>query len=82
MTAGPLPDETSQATVTAVAAQVQAHHVLPATGSVVSVNIPSTASKFKHRGELVYLPPAWFGVFRPSAKLAASHTRAIVGREG
>ena len=65
MTAGPLPDQTSQATVTAVAAQTQAHHVLPAKGSVVSVNIPSTASKFKHRGELVYLPPAWFATSPP-----------------
>ena len=65
MTAGPLPDQTSQATVTAVAAQTQAHHVLPAKGSVVAVNIPSTASKFKHRGELVYLPPAWFASSPP-----------------
>jgi S-formylglutathione hydrolase FrmB len=65
MTAGPLPDQTSQATVTAMAAQTQAHHVLPRTGSVVSVNIPSAASKFKHRGELVYLPPAWFATSPP-----------------
>lgn len=65
MTAGPLPDQSSRASVTAQAAQVQAHHVLPARGSVVSVDIPSTASHFKHRGELVYLPPAWFATSPP-----------------
>jgi S-formylglutathione hydrolase FrmB len=29
-------------------------------GSVVPVDIPSAASGFKHRTELVYLPPRWF----------------------
>ena len=65
MTAGPLPDQTSRATITAVAAQTQARHVLPSTGSVVPVTIPSTPSNFKHRGELVYLPPAWFATNPP-----------------
>jgi S-formylglutathione hydrolase FrmB len=32
----------------------------PAHGSVVPVVIPADASHFKHRGELVYLPPEWF----------------------
>jgi S-formylglutathione hydrolase FrmB len=35
-------------------------HAIPATGTVVKVTIPSTASHFKHREELVYLPPAYF----------------------
>src|ERR1700755_63239 len=30
------------------------------TGSVLEVAIPATASRFSHRDELVYLPPAWF----------------------
>ncbi|MGK4581077.1 alpha/beta hydrolase [Kitasatospora sp. HPMI-4] len=30
------------------------------TGRIVTVDIPSTASNFTHRQELVYLPPAWF----------------------
>lgn len=60
LTGGPLPDQVSGASVNAVAEQTRDHHVLPATGSVVPVDIPSTASKFRHRGELVYLPPAWF----------------------
>ncbi len=65
LTSGPLPDQTSRAAVTAQAAQVQAHHVLPARGSVVPVTISATASGFKHRGELVYLPPAWFATSPP-----------------
>ncbi len=56
LTAGPLPDQTDRASVNAMAAKgVQPRH-----GSVVAVTIPDDASHFKHRGELVYLPPAWF----------------------
>jgi S-formylglutathione hydrolase FrmB len=65
VTAGPLPDQTDRASVTVAAAQAQAQHKLPAKGSVVSVTIPSTASGFKHRDELVYLPPAWFATSPP-----------------
>jgi S-formylglutathione hydrolase FrmB len=56
LTAGPLPDETDLATVQAMqkAGTVLDH------GSIVAVDIPSTASGFKHRTELVYLPPRWF----------------------
>jgi S-formylglutathione hydrolase FrmB len=53
---GPLPDQADQTTVVAM----QTRHQIPAKGVVVPVNIGSTASGFKHRGELVYLPPAWF----------------------
>src|SRR6201996_8307459 len=56
LTSGPLPDQTDRATVTAMAAK----GARPAHGSVVPVAIPSDASHFKHRGELVYLPPEWF----------------------
>jgi S-formylglutathione hydrolase FrmB len=56
LTAGPLPDQTDPAAVTAM----QKHHAIPAKGTVVPVDIPNTASGFKHRGELVYLPPAWY----------------------
>ncbi|MDD4867489.1 MAG: alpha/beta hydrolase-fold protein [Mycobacterium sp.] len=56
LTSGPLPDQTDQATVTAMAAT----GTRPPHGSVVPVAIPSDASHFKHRGELVYLPPGWF----------------------
>jgi S-formylglutathione hydrolase FrmB len=34
--------------------------VRPAKGVVVPVTIPNGGSKFHHRRELVYLPPAWF----------------------
>ena len=62
-TAGPLPDETNMATVTAM----RQHHSGPTHGAVVPVSIPSAASNFKHRTEYVYLPPAWFA--SPTVKL-------------
>ena len=61
LTAGPLPDQTDQVAVTAM----QAAHTIPVTGTVVPVTIPYTASGFKHRGELVYLPPAWYATTPP-----------------
>lgn len=56
LTAGPLPDETDMATVAAF----QVHHAVPRSGSLVPVDTGDAGSNFKHRGELVYLPPAWF----------------------
>jgi len=56
LTAGPLPDQTDLATVNAMAA----NGIRPQHGSLVPVTIPDDASHFKHRGELAYLPPAWF----------------------
>jgi S-formylglutathione hydrolase FrmB len=56
LTAGPLPDQTDPATLGAI----QARRTLPSKGSVVSVTIDASASGFRHRAELVYLPPAWF----------------------
>jgi S-formylglutathione hydrolase FrmB len=61
LTAGPLPDQVDQATVTAM----QQKGVVPARGTVVGVNIPNDASHFKHRTELVYLPPAWYATNPP-----------------
>jgi S-formylglutathione hydrolase FrmB len=57
LSAAPLPGQTDRATVTAM----QLRGAIPARGVVVPVNIGADASKFKHRSELVYLPPAWFG---------------------
>ena len=56
LTAGPLPDQTDRATVTAM----QLKGAMPANGVVVPVSISAAASNFHHRDELVYLPPAWF----------------------
>jgi S-formylglutathione hydrolase FrmB len=61
LTAGPLPDQTDPVTVIAM----QKQHTIPAKGTVVPVTIPATASGFKHRGELVYLPPAWYATNPP-----------------
>jgi S-formylglutathione hydrolase FrmB len=56
LTSGPLPDQTDKAAVTAMVTK----GTRPAHGSVVPVVIPADESHFKHRGELVYLPPEWF----------------------
>jgi S-formylglutathione hydrolase FrmB len=40
--------------------------VKPLNGTVLSVYIPSDASGFKHRNEIVYLPPAWYSSNPPS----------------
>jgi S-formylglutathione hydrolase FrmB len=56
LTSGPLPDQADKATVSAMAAK----GTRPVHGSVVPVVVPADSSHFKHRGELVYLPPAWF----------------------
>jgi S-formylglutathione hydrolase FrmB len=61
LTAGPLPDQTDAVTVTAM----QKRHAIPGKGTVVPVDIPAMASGFKHRGELVYLPPAWYATDPP-----------------
>jgi S-formylglutathione hydrolase FrmB len=65
-TAGPLPDQTDRAAVTAM----QRARAVRATGAVVAVNISAAESKFAHRGELVYLPPAWFAT-DPAPRLPA-----------
>jgi S-formylglutathione hydrolase FrmB len=61
VTAAPLPDQTDRAVVTAM----QSEHQIPAKGVVVPVTIEPRASGFKHRGEFVYLPPAWFATNPP-----------------
>jgi S-formylglutathione hydrolase FrmB len=61
LTSGPLPDQTDAVTVIAM----QKRHAIPPKGTVVPVSIPETASGFKHRGELVYLPPAWYATDPP-----------------
>jgi S-formylglutathione hydrolase FrmB len=61
LTAGPLPDQTDRATLAAM----QSKGVVPAKGVVVPVAISAEVSKFRHRGELVYLPPAWFASVPP-----------------
>jgi S-formylglutathione hydrolase FrmB len=60
LTAGPLPDETDIDTVMAMRGKGAPDH-----GALVPVDIPSDASGFKHRSELVYLPPAWFAANAP-----------------
>lgn len=61
VTAGPLPDQTALADLAGL------RGTAPATGKLVEVTMPDTASGFKHRDEYVYLPPAWFGGAAPPA---------------
>ncbi len=63
VTEGPLPHQTDAAGVAAMAAA----GLPPAHGIVVPVTISDNASHFKHRGEVVYLPPAWFASSPPPA---------------
>ena len=65
LTAGPLPDQIDQSGVTALVASTQRQHRLPDKGSIVEVSTPSDASRFAHRSEFVYLPPAWFATSPP-----------------
>jgi S-formylglutathione hydrolase FrmB len=66
LTSGPLPDQIDRASLSAL----QESGVRPTKGAVVSVTIPATASHFKHRDELVYLPPAWLAT-NPAPRLPA-----------
>ena len=54
LTAGPLPDQVDAAALPSL------RNSSPANGKLVEVEIPDTASGFKHRSEYVYLPPSWF----------------------
>ncbi|MGE0221271.1 alpha/beta hydrolase-fold protein [Mycolicibacterium sp.] len=63
LTAGPLPDQIDAVTLVAM----QKQHRLPIKGTLVAVDIPDTASGFRHRGEFVYLPPAWYRSDPPPA---------------
>jgi S-formylglutathione hydrolase FrmB len=51
-----LPTQADEATVMGM----RQHDQVPKRGVMVSVTIPDDASGFRHRSELVYLPPAWF----------------------
>jgi S-formylglutathione hydrolase FrmB len=61
LTSGPLPDQTDTGTVVTM----QKRHAIPPQGTVLPVSIPDSGSGFKHRGELVYLPPAWYATDPP-----------------
>ncbi|OBG96052.1 hypothetical protein A5697_22980 [Mycobacterium sp. E3251] len=56
LTSVPLPDQIDRLRVT----EMQVAGTRPTKGVVVPVDIDDNASHFRHRRELVYLPPAWF----------------------
>lgn len=45
--------------------EMQEKGTIPINGTMVSVKIPADASGFKHRDEIVYLPPAWYATNPP-----------------
>ena len=59
LTAGPLPDQVDASDLPGL------RGTQPSNGKLVEVDIPDTASGFKHRSEYVYLPPAWFAGDKP-----------------
>src|SRR6202012_4510765 len=61
LTAGPLPDQTDLATVTAMAAR----GIAPQHGSLVPVTIPDAAAHFQHGGKMFSLRPSWFASSPP-----------------
>jgi S-formylglutathione hydrolase FrmB len=61
LTGAALPGQIDQAAVAAM----QRQGIKPPKGTVVSVTIPDDASGFKHREELVYLPPVWYATTPP-----------------
>ncbi|MCV7251012.1 esterase family protein [Mycobacterium hackensackense] len=63
VTGAHLPNEVDEATVQDMLRRGER----PTAGIVVSVKIPDDASGFRHRDELVYLPPAWFASNPPPA---------------
>jgi S-formylglutathione hydrolase FrmB len=56
VTGATLPDNTDEPTAWAMLRRNEK----PTHGVMASVKIPADASGFRHRDELVYLPPAWF----------------------
>jgi len=56
LTGAPLPGQTDPAT----AAAMQRDGTPPMSSTIIAVTIPDDASGFKHRQELVYLPPTWY----------------------
>jgi S-formylglutathione hydrolase FrmB len=59
LTAGRLPDQVDASDLPGL------RGTQPSNGKLVEVDIPDTASGFKHRSEYVYLPPAWFAGNEP-----------------
>lgn len=62
VTGGDLKDQIDEAT----AMDMRRRGEQPTHGMLVSVRIPDQGSGFRHRDELVYLPPAWFSGAHPA----------------
>jgi S-formylglutathione hydrolase FrmB len=76
VTGARLPGQTDQATVEAMRRRGES----PTKGTLVTVSIPDDASGFRHRDELVYLPPAWYASNPPPALPVVMMVHGEIGK--
>jgi S-formylglutathione hydrolase FrmB len=74
----PVPGQTDASGVKAI----QDEGGIPAKGTVTTVTIPDNGSGFKHRDEVVYLPPAWYASNPPPKLPVVMMIGGVIGRPG
>jgi S-formylglutathione hydrolase FrmB len=74
----PVPGQTDESGVEAM----QQKGDIPDKGTVMTVTIPDNGSGFKHRDEVVYLPPAWYASNPPPKLPVVMMIGGVIGRPG
>jgi S-formylglutathione hydrolase FrmB len=74
----PVPGQTDASGVKAM----QDQGAKPTKGTVTTVTIPDNGSGFKHRDEVVYLPPAWYASNPPPKLPVVMMIGGVIGRPG
>jgi S-formylglutathione hydrolase FrmB len=78
LTGKPVAGQTDAAGVKAI----QEKGGIPDKGTVMTVTIPDNGSGFKHRDEVVYLPPAWYASNPPPKLPVVMMIGGVIGRPG